>query len=372
MSIEVVSWALNLAPTPTDANGKPNDSCAFVLVGLANHAAPDGTGAFPAVRTLMRYTRLSERTVRTALARLEDAGLIRPCDPDLIAARIKRADRRPRGWDLAIDRIRDDLTADDLTALEHQFPGLTARLAAQKQPATPAGRPSGHSPKDGYPQDVDNHRSGEQRLHPAVDSPAHEVHSPHPAQGTGCNERTNGVQRAQSRGAVVAPEPYKEPPEEPPPPRARDSARADAASAGGGAAEFFDQLIAGWPLSRGQRRRLAPAIVTALTAGWSSAELAQHVGANTDGVRNAYAVLHSRLGDLPGPPPRTKLLTRPAWCGHCHPDTRHLEDADGDDRGRCPRCHPLGQPSITPAGLASPGPDHENVTALVEPIAGAR
>jgi hypothetical protein len=38
--------------------------CKFVLVGLANHAGPDGMGAFPSVATLVRYTGLSERTVR--------------------------------------------------------------------------------------------------------------------------------------------------------------------------------------------------------------------------------------------------------------------------------------------------------------------
>ena len=34
-----------------------------MLVGLANHAGPDGSCAFPAVRTLIRYTGLPERTV---------------------------------------------------------------------------------------------------------------------------------------------------------------------------------------------------------------------------------------------------------------------------------------------------------------------
>ena len=38
-----------------------------MLVGLANHAGPDGTGAFPSVATLVRHTGLSERTVRTCL-----------------------------------------------------------------------------------------------------------------------------------------------------------------------------------------------------------------------------------------------------------------------------------------------------------------
>jgi pyocin large subunit-like protein len=96
MSVEAISWALNLAPVPADRRGEPSSACKFVLVGLANHAGPDGSGAFPSVATLVRYTGLSERTVRTCLDRLEAGGIIRPCDPDLVAARIKRADRRPK------------------------------------------------------------------------------------------------------------------------------------------------------------------------------------------------------------------------------------------------------------------------------------
>ncbi len=51
MSIEAISWALNLAPIPT--NRRDASSLAIVLVGLANHADPDGRNAFPAVATLV-------------------------------------------------------------------------------------------------------------------------------------------------------------------------------------------------------------------------------------------------------------------------------------------------------------------------------
>jgi DNA-binding Lrp family transcriptional regulator len=76
--------------------------------------------------------RLSERTVRTALDRLEAEGIIRTCDPVIIAAKIKRADQRPQGWDLAMHLVRDDLNDEDLLALERQFPGLTARVVAMR------------------------------------------------------------------------------------------------------------------------------------------------------------------------------------------------------------------------------------------------
>jgi hypothetical protein len=67
VSVEAISWALNLAPVPAGRGGKPSSASKFVLVGLANHAGPDGTDAFPSVATLVRYTGLSERTVRSCL-----------------------------------------------------------------------------------------------------------------------------------------------------------------------------------------------------------------------------------------------------------------------------------------------------------------
>lgn len=132
MSIEALNWALNLAPTPMDSGDKPNPACAAVLVGLANHAGPDGTAAFPSVATLVRYTRLSERTVRTALDRLEAEGIIRACDPDIIAAYIKRGDRRPKGWDLGLGLVRTDLTPEEVQQMSRVFPGLQRRVDAAR------------------------------------------------------------------------------------------------------------------------------------------------------------------------------------------------------------------------------------------------
>ena len=80
VSVEAISWALNLAPVPADRGGQPASACKFVLVELASHAGPDGVGAFPPVATLVRYTGLSERTVRTCLDRLQAEGIIVPCD----------------------------------------------------------------------------------------------------------------------------------------------------------------------------------------------------------------------------------------------------------------------------------------------------
>jgi hypothetical protein len=109
-------------------------AAATAALALANHAGPDGTGAFPSVATLVRYTGLSERTLRTCLDRLQAEGIVSPCDPDIVAARIKRADRRPQGWDLKLGLVRDDLEDDAVAVLEHQFPRLGSRLAPAAQP----------------------------------------------------------------------------------------------------------------------------------------------------------------------------------------------------------------------------------------------
>ena len=74
MSVAAISWALNLAPVPVGRGSQPSSAAKFVLVGLANHAGPDGTGAFPSVATLVRYTGLSERTVRPAWTGWRPAG----------------------------------------------------------------------------------------------------------------------------------------------------------------------------------------------------------------------------------------------------------------------------------------------------------
>jgi hypothetical protein len=37
--------------------------------------------------------------------------IISQCDPDIVVARIKRADRRPQDWDLNLSLVRDDLAA---------------------------------------------------------------------------------------------------------------------------------------------------------------------------------------------------------------------------------------------------------------------
>ena len=161
-----------------------------MLVGLANYAGPDGTVAFPSVATLVRYTGLSERTVRTCLDRPAAEGIISRCDPGIVAARIKPADRRPQGWDLNLSLVRDVLDDTAVAVLEHQFPPLGSRLAAAGLLGV-ADRPDGVQsppPVATGSEAVDNRPNGVQPLHPGPGTGATSAR-------TGCNQRRNGVQR---------------------------------------------------------------------------------------------------------------------------------------------------------------------------------
>lgn len=143
MSEKPVQWALQRAPSVPAAKGKPAPaSCRAVLIGLAWHADKQGRHAFPAVSTLVAYTDLGERTVRACLDRLAEVGLIRPCDPAVVAAAIPRADRRPDGYDLAVERHREVQTSQ---AVEVQTPHPAPDSGVQPSQAEgPIGVQSSH------------------------------------------------------------------------------------------------------------------------------------------------------------------------------------------------------------------------------------
>jgi Helix-turn-helix domain len=182
MSHAATTWALTWAPIPkpTSKGDASEAACAAVLVALADHAGPDGTGAFPAVDLLCMYTRLSERTVRKALDMLESFGTIAPCDPEVVAAKIKRADRRPNGWDLRMQLRRTDVDTETLY---------------RRTKTTPPPLPwVGPGPDGVQPSHL-------------VDG----VQISHPEAERGASLAPDGVQISQERGADVAPEPVLEP-----------------------------------------------------------------------------------------------------------------------------------------------------------------
>ncbi|WP_329793539.1 helix-turn-helix domain-containing protein [Lentzea sp. DG1S-22] len=100
MSVEAINWALNHAPIPTDR--KDASTLAITLIALANHAGPDGRDAFPSVERMMRYTRLSRRTIQRSLRSLEELGLIGPGSTHVRNAKIPEANSRPQVYDLAL------------------------------------------------------------------------------------------------------------------------------------------------------------------------------------------------------------------------------------------------------------------------------
>ncbi|MBV7412320.1 helix-turn-helix domain-containing protein [Dermabacteraceae bacterium TAE3-ERU27] len=93
MSLDAVLWALRDADPP-DAISH------VILIGIANHANPDGTAAYPTVETLSKYAHCGRRTVFSKLRLLEECGLIRRGDQRLVAH--LRAGYRPIVWDVAV------------------------------------------------------------------------------------------------------------------------------------------------------------------------------------------------------------------------------------------------------------------------------
>lgn len=94
MTIAAINWVLNDAPgLPAHAFG--------VLLGLANHAREDGTGAYASQATLAGYARKTDRAVRNDIKELLALGLIVVSPNQNPAAHIP-ADVRPVVYDLQI------------------------------------------------------------------------------------------------------------------------------------------------------------------------------------------------------------------------------------------------------------------------------
>jgi DNA-binding transcriptional ArsR family regulator len=130
VSIEAVSWALNEAPVEKDGP-------AAVLLGLANHADPDGRDAWPSAERLAYYARMSPRSVRRHLATLIADGVI-AVDEDTRSRDAKtRADQRPVVYRLLMNgakretfeerrtRTREE-TERALTEVPEEDDGVTA------------------------------------------------------------------------------------------------------------------------------------------------------------------------------------------------------------------------------------------------------
>src|SRR5512139_3673275 len=90
VSVEAISWVLNGAPDVPS-------QLVSTLIGIANHATPDGRNAYPSQARLAKYTRKSERQVRRDLGELVKRGLIRKGDQRIVEHLPQ--DRRPVVYD---------------------------------------------------------------------------------------------------------------------------------------------------------------------------------------------------------------------------------------------------------------------------------
>lgn len=108
MTIAAINWVLKDAPgLPAHAFG--------VLLGLANHAREDGTGAYASQATLAGYARKSDRAVRNDIKELLAIGLIVISPNQNPAAHIP-ADARPVVYDLQVHLKREVSSGSELPA----------------------------------------------------------------------------------------------------------------------------------------------------------------------------------------------------------------------------------------------------------------
>lgn len=138
MSVEAMTWVLNEAPE------LPPELFA-VLMGYANHASGDGSGAYPSHDTIAKYSRKGVRQVRKDIARLVLLGLLKPGDQRLVSH--IRADRRPVVYDLPITLSRE--VSDDLSSSSGRNPttgrtgpGGTTRPVVQGHTTCPVDPPN--------------------------------------------------------------------------------------------------------------------------------------------------------------------------------------------------------------------------------------
>ncbi|MFD2081560.1 hypothetical protein SAMN05421678_106260 [Actinopolymorpha cephalotaxi] len=116
-------------------------------------------------------------------------------------------------------------------------------------------------------------------------------------------------------------------------------------------AAVIEALGPHWRIGQRAVERLTPGIHSALDAGWTKDDLANHLRASPEGVRSPFAVLSARLADLPRPPAVHSGLS--LWCGQCDEATRMRETEDHRPY-RCPACHParLGNDARRRTGAA--------------------
>lgn len=270
----------------------------LMLLALADAADDYGRNAFPSVATLARKTRMTRRSVQRLLARLVEAGHIEVR---------KAGGRRSNTYTLVLDPP----------------PERTMSTATER------GSEAVSQPPHGLPAES----TGGVRMTPRRSDTPRRDDAP-------------GVTRLRRPSSDTAMTPYPSLTRPSSSPAYPDTEPGVTGGGGGvrGDAEtesdpdaILDALGPDWQLTKGQAGRLRRPVRQALEAGWTIRTLLPVLRDAPDGVRSPYAVLASRLADLPAPP--AVRPARPPWCGECDEPTRMRDTSDGRAY-RCPDCHP--------------------------------
>lgn len=96
MSVQAMAWAIKQRKTT-------RPSARHLLLVLGNYADMNGRSIFPSLEQLVEDTNMNRRTVQKLLRLCERDGTAVRDDPAIVAAHIKRADRRPVGYRLLMD-----------------------------------------------------------------------------------------------------------------------------------------------------------------------------------------------------------------------------------------------------------------------------
>lgn len=131
MAIEVITWVLE--------HSRSRNGARLVLIAIAERAKPNGTGAWPSVRDLMRRANLAERSVQSGIKELERIG------------------------ELKVEWNKGQNGSNLYTVLMHRTPAESAP-PQDLHPAESAGGQDG-TESDASPQDPP------QNLHPAESAP---------------------------------------------------------------------------------------------------------------------------------------------------------------------------------------------------------
>lgn len=172
MSLRALLWVMEDAPVESHTD-------LVVLYALAERAHDDGTASWPSQEWIAHRARCSDRTVRRALASLEERGIIRRGDQRLTAHLTLR--RKPVVWDLDLSLKRSDsvtgqadrISKADTGDIKSGHHGSQKRtLVAVKADTAMSDKPSVNRPEPSIEPRED------EQAHPLAKRPTRHTYSP--------------------------------------------------------------------------------------------------------------------------------------------------------------------------------------------------